>query len=217
MTNPAIALGVNDLSDPALYQEWGFYYFIFLAVAVAFTAIVPPFPSEVMVIASGTMAADEIFPVLLVLAVTFLGCLAGDIGLYLLFRYRLIRLLYRWKWGRNLHRKLLRISIRAGGATTWAGLLLIRWIPGGRSASMATAGMMGLGGGPMVALALLGALTWSLWMVGLGYITGTTTGLPPWASTVAGIVVGTLVGLGITVVMARNRSRRGAQRKTATT
>nr|WP_255316845.1 VTT domain-containing protein [Nesterenkonia sp. Act20] len=188
-----------------------------MAIAVAFTAIVPPFPSEVMVIASGTMAADEIFPVLLVLAVTFLGCLAGDIGLYLLFRYRLIRLLYRWRWGRNLHRKLLRIAIRAGGATTWAGLLLIRWIPGGRSASMATAGMMGLGGGAMVALGLLGALTWSLWMVGLGYITGTTTGLPPWASTVAGIVVGTLVGLGITVVMARNRSRRGAQRKTTTT
>ncbi|GAA1144684.1 DedA family protein [Nesterenkonia lutea] len=213
MTNAVIALGVNDLGDPALYQEWGFYYFIVLAVAVAFTAIVPPFPSEVMVIASGTMAAEDIFPLLLVLGVTFIGCLAGDVGVYLLFRYKLIRLLYRWKWGRRLHRKMVRISIRAGGATTWAGLLLIRGIPGGRSASMATAGIMRLGGSAIVALTLLGALTWSLWLVGLGYITGTTTGLPPWASTGAAIVVGTLVGLGITVLMTRHRSRRRTGRR----
>ncbi|EXF26272.1 membrane protein [Nesterenkonia sp. AN1] len=213
MTHPPIAFGINDLGDPALYQEWGLYYFVVLAVAVAFTAIVPPFPSEVMVIASGTMAAEEIFPLLMVLAVTFIGCLTGDIGVYLLFRYKLIRLLYRWRWGRRLHRKMLRISLRAGGASTWAGLLLIRGIPGGRSASMATAGIMRLGGRSIVALCLLGALTWSLWLVGLGYITGTTTGLPPWASTAAAIVVGTLVGLGITVLMTRQRSRRGAERE----
>ena len=217
MTIPAIALGINDLGDPALYQEWGLFYFVVLAVAVAFTAIVPPFPSEVMVIASGTMAAEEIFPLLLVLGVTFIGCLAGDIGVYLLFRYKLIRLLYRWNWGRRLHRKMLRISIRAGGATTWAGLLLIRGIPGGRSASMATAGIMRLGGSAIVALSLLGALTWTLWLVGLGYITGTTTGLPPWASTAAAIVVGTLVGLGITVLLTRHRSRRGAEQTPAAT
>ncbi|MDS2173616.1 MULTISPECIES: DedA family protein [unclassified Nesterenkonia] len=198
------------LDDPQLLEEWGWWYFAAQLMAVAFTAFVPPFPSELMVIASGSMAAEGLMPLGLVLAVTTLGCLLGDIGVYLLFRYQLIRVLHRWKWGRLIHRKLLRLSIRAGGASTWVGLLLIRAIPGGRCASMATAGMMRLTWPFLVPLALAGAVTWSLWLVGLGYITGTTTGLPPWASTVAAVAVGTLVGLIIAVVSARRRRSRAS-------
>ncbi|GAA3066302.1 MULTISPECIES: DedA family protein [Actinomycetes] len=198
------------LDDPQLLEEWGWWYFAAQLMAVAFTAFVPPFPSELMVIASGSMAAEGLMPLGLVLAVTTLGCLLGDIGVYLLFRYQLIRVLHRWKWGRLIHRKLLRLSIRAGGASTWVGLLLIRAIPGGRCASMATAGMMRLTWPFLVPLALAGAVTWSLWLIGLGYITGTTTGLPPWASTVAAVAVGTLVGLIIAVVSARRRRSRAS-------
>ncbi|GGE71489.1 DedA family protein [Nesterenkonia cremea] len=203
---------MNELGDASLYETWGFWYFLFQAVAVALTAFVPPFPSEVMVIASGTMAADGIVPLSLVLAVTFLGCLLGDLGVYALFRYQFIRVLYRWRWGRRLHRKMLRVSIRAGGASTWVGLLLIRGVPGGRSASMATAGMMRLRWRGLIPLALAGAVIWTIWLVGLGYITGTTTGLPPWASTVAAVVVGTLVGLIIAMIVARARRRRTPHR-----
>ncbi|GAA1455478.1 DedA family protein [Nesterenkonia lacusekhoensis] len=203
---------MHELGDASLYETWGFWYFLVQAVAVALTAFVPPFPSEVMVIASGTMAADGIMPLSMALTVTFLGCLLGDLGVYALFRYQFIRVLYRWRWGRLLHRKMLRVSIRAGGASTWVGLLLIRGIPGGRSASMATAGMMRLRRGGLIPLALAGAATWTLWLVGLGYITGTTTGLPPWASTAAAVVVGTLVGLIIAMIVARARRRRPPHR-----
>lgn len=193
-----------------LFEQWGLWYLPLQALAVAFTAFVPPFPAEVMVIASGAMAAESIMPLWAVLLATFLGCLAGDVALYACFRYQFIRLLHRWKWGRKIHRALLRASIRAGDANTLIGLLLIRWVPGGRAASMASAGMMRLSWGPLVGLALLGAATWTAWLAGLGYITGTTTGLPPLVSTIAAIVIGTLVGLAIAVLYTRRR-RASAQ------
>ncbi|WP_120004077.1 DedA family protein [Nesterenkonia muleiensis] len=191
-----------------LHDEWGVWYLPLQALFVALTALIPPFPSEVLVIASGAMASAGALSLTWVLIVTTLGCLAGDLVVYLLFRYQLIRVLYRWRWGRRLHRGLLRTSLRAGGASTWIGLLLIRWMPGGRTTSMATAAMMGLSGPRITALAVLGALIWSSWLIGLGYITGTTTGLPPWASTLMGIGIGTLVGLIIALLVTRRRRRR---------
>lgn len=194
-----------------LLDDWGAWFLPLQAFLVALTALIPPLPSEVMVIGSGAMASAGALPLTWVLIATALGCLIGDLVVYLLFRYQLIRALYRWRWGRRLHRGLLRASIRAGGANTWIGLLLIRWIPGGRTTSMATAAMTGLSGPPLAALAVLGAVIWTGWLVGLGYITGTTTGLPPWASTLMGLGVGTLVGLIIAVLAARRRRSRPAE------
>ena len=141
------------------------------------------------------------------LTVTFVGCLCGDVGLYAAFRYRLIRVLYRWRWGRRLHRGLLRLAVRAGGPRTWFGLFLVQWVPGGRATAMATAGMMRMSWPALLGLALIEATTWTLWLVGLGYITGTTTGLPPWASILTAVVMGTLVGLFIAMIVARSRRR----------
>ncbi|WP_258933584.1 hypothetical protein [Nesterenkonia pannonica] len=64
--------------------------------------------------------------------------------LHLMVRFQGLRLIYRWRWGRRLHRGILRASIRAGTASTVVGLLLLRWVPGGRSASMLTSAMIRL-------------------------------------------------------------------------
>lgn len=191
-----------------LLNDWGAWFLPLQALFVALTALIPPFPAEVMVIASGAMAAAGTLSLTWVMVATVLGCLAGDSAVYLLFRYQLIRMLYRWRWGRLLHRGLLRTTIRAGSASTWISLLLIRWIPGGRATSMATAGMIRLTGPQLIVLMTLGALIWSSWLVGLGYITGTTTDLPPWASTLMGIGIGTLVGLIIAALVTRRRRTR---------
>lgn len=198
---------IDDMGDPSFYADWGFWFFLLQAVAVALTAFIPVLPSEIMVIASGVMASEGTFPLWLVLTVTFVGCLCGDVGLYAAFRYRLIRVLYRWRWGRRLHRGLLRLAVRAGGTRTWFGLFLVQWVPGGRATAMATAGMMRMGWPALLGLALIEATTWTLWLVGLGYITGTTTGLPPWASILTAVVMGTLVGLFIAMIVARSRRR----------
>lgn len=191
-----------------LLHDWGVWFLPLQALAVALTAFVPPFPSEVMVIASGAMAADELLPVAWVLAITIIGCFVGDVGLYMLLRYRFIRVLYRWRWGRRLHRLVLRTALRAGRANTWIGLLLIRWIPGGRSTSMVTAGMMRMRWSHLLPLAVLGAVIWSLWMVGLGYVTGSTTGLSLVANIMIGLTVGILVGLAFAFMTTRRRRAR---------
>lgn len=193
-----------------LLEGWGIWYLPLQALFVALTALVPPFPSEIMVIASGAFASTGELSLFSVMVATTVGCLAGDLVLYTLFRHQLIRVLYRWRWGRRMHRGMLRASIRAGSATTLVGLLLIRWIPGGRAASMATAGIMRLPGPQVSVLLVLGALIWSGWLVGLGYITGTTTGAPPWVSTLIALVIGTLVGLTIAALAARKRRREAA-------
>ncbi|MGO1192364.1 MAG: DedA family protein [Nesterenkonia sp.] len=193
-----------------LLEDWGLWFLPLQALAVALTAFVPPFPSEVMVIASGTMAADQLLPIFWVTAATVTGCMVGDVGVYMLFRYRIIRVLYRWRWGRRLHRLVLRTALRAGRANTWIGLLLIRWIPGGRTASMVTAGMIRMQLPHLAPLAGLGAVIWSLWMVGLGYATGSATGLSIVANTLIGLAVGILVGLAFAFMTTRRR-RAGTQ------
>ncbi len=208
MTAAVAALGLIEVPDGEALL------LLLQPVAVALTAFIPVLPSEPLVITSGVLAAEGAVPLWTALAVTMAGCLAGDVGLYLAFRYRVVGVLHRWRWGRQLHRTILRARVRAGDATTWAGLLLIRAMPAGRTASMATAGIMRLPAGPLAGLALVGSITWSLWLTGLGYITGTTTGLPPWASAVIGVVAGTLVGAILAVVVTRRnaRARRGRDR-----
>ncbi|GAA4839239.1 DedA family protein [Garicola koreensis] len=191
-----------------LLEDWGLWFLPVQALAVALTAFVPPLPSEVMVIASGAMAADQLLPIAWVIAATVTGCLVGDVGLYMLFRYRFLRVLYRWRWGRQLHRLVLRTALRAGRANTWVGLLLIRWIPGGRTTSMVTAGMMRMQWSRLILLAVLGAVIWSLWLVGLGYVTGSTTGLSLVANILIGLAVGTLVGSAFAFMTTRRRRAR---------
>lgn len=191
-----------------LLDDWGVWFLPLQALAVALTAFIPPLPSEVMVVASGTMAAEQLLPSAWVIAATVTGCLVGDVGLYMLFRYRFIRVLYRWRWGRQLHRLVLRTALRAGRANTWIGLLLIRWIPGGRTTSMVTAAMMGMRWSRLLPLAVLGAVIWSLWLVGLGYVTGSTTGLSQVMNTLIGLAVGILVGLAFAFMTTRRRRAR---------
>lgn len=188
-----------------LLEDWGIWFLPLQALFVALTALIPPFPSEIMVIASGAFASAGDLSLFWVMIATTAGCLTGDLVLYALFRHQMVRVLYRWRWGRRMHRGMLRASIRAGNATTLVGLLMIRWIPGGRAASMATAGIMRLPTPQLTVLVGLGALIWSGWLVGLGYVTGTTTGAPPWVSTLIAIGIGTLVGLIVAGLAARRR------------
>lgn len=190
------------------YSDWGLWFFLAQGVAVALTALIPPLPAELMVIASGTLAADSVLPLHWAVLTTFLGCLIGDVGLYALFRYKLIRLLYRWKWGRQLHRKILRIAVHAGGPSTWAGLLLVIAMPFGRSAAMATAGMMEMEWRRLIALAVTGGFLWSWWLIGLGYVPTAVMDLPPWLSTALGIAAGTTAGAAVADIGIRGRRIR---------
>lgn len=188
-----------------LFSDWGVWFLAVQLIAVAVTGPVPVTPSEVLVIGSGSLAAHGSLPLWLVFAVTFAGCLIGDVTVWLMCRRPVLRILYRWRWGRSAHRRVLRLSVRIGPRAAWWSLLLIRWMPGGRTASMAAAGMTRMSWGRLAALAVIGAVIWSAWLIGLGWTAGAATGLTPWVSTLIGLTAGTMVGFMIAVVLGRRR------------
>ena len=88
--------------DPAaLMDALGAWFHPLTALLVALDAPIPPVPSEVVVIGSGALAVEgRVSPVAAVLA-AWLGCWAGDVGLYALFRHGLADRLDRWAWWRR--------------------------------------------------------------------------------------------------------------------
>lgn len=209
LTSP-VDLGSLFSGDSAgLLEALGLWYLPLTTLLMALAAPLPPVPGEVLVIGAGALAADgRMDPVPAVLAST-LGCLLGDALLYALFRYRLTAHLDRWAWGRRIHRGIRRLLERAGEATSLAGLFMARFISGGRTASMSAAGIAGIRWVPFLSVSAAGSLAWSVYMVGLGWLTGETTGLPWWASGLLGVALGTVLGAVLGAVVAWRR-RRGA-------
>lgn len=198
------------MSAQELLDALGWWFHPVTALLVALDAPFPPTPSELFVVGSGALAsAGSLSPVISVLA-AWLGCWAGDLGLYALFRYRLTDLLDRWRWGRVVHQGIRRLMVKAGPETSLAGLFVLRFVSGGRTASVAAAGIGGIRRRVFLWHSGLSALVWSVYMVGLGWITGTATGLPWWASAVVGMLLGTLAGALIAgIVAVRRRSGKG--------
>ena len=136
---------MTDLTSPdGLLPSLGGWFHPLTALLVALDAPIPPVPSEVFVIGSGSLAAAGRVSLPLSVLTAWLGCWLGDVGLYALFRFRLITVLERWAWGRTVHRGVRRVLATAGPASSLAGLFMLRFVSGGRTASMAAAGVVGI-------------------------------------------------------------------------
>jgi membrane protein DedA with SNARE-associated domain len=196
--------------DPAWIESLGWWFHPLTALLVALDAPIPPVPSELFVVGSGALANAGSVALVPSLLAAWLGCWAGDVGLYALFRYRLTGLLDRTSWGQRIHRGILSLLAKAGPAPGLASLLVLRFVSGGRTASMAAAGMARLPWGLFMTLSGFGSLAWSVYMLALGWFTGNATGLPFWASALVGMGLGTLAGLVIAgAVAVRHRFREG--------
>lgn len=207
----ALAAASTETGPADLLDRLGAWFHPLTALLVALDAPVPPVPSEILVIGSGSLALAGRVSLWASVLAAWLGCWAGDIGLYALFRHGLARRLDRWAWGRWVHRGIRSLLVKAGPATGLAGLFVLRFVSGGRTASMAAAGMAGIRWPVFLWLSGLGSLTWSVYMVGLGWVSGQTTGLPWWASALVGVALGTLAGMIIAGIVAwRRRSGKGA-------
>ncbi len=206
MTGPDGAAGL----DAAWVESLGWWFHPLTALLVALDAPIPPVPSELFVIGSGALALQGTLGLVPSVLAAWLGCWAGDVGLYALFRFRLTGLLDRASWGQRIHRGILRLLDKAGPAPSIALLFVLRFVSGGRTASMAAAGIAGIPWRPFLLLSGSGALVWSVYMVGLGWLTGSATGLPFWASALIGMGLGTLAGLMIAGIIALRRRSREA-------
>jgi membrane protein DedA with SNARE-associated domain len=194
--------------DNGYADSWGTAIYFWIIPIVLGDAIFPPVPSEMVVITGGALSADGRANVFLVLALSALASWLGDVVVFQLFRRRLSHILDRWTWGRRVHTGIHEAIARAGRSSTYGTIIGARFIPGGRLATSATAGIANVSVRGFSLCAGLGAMLWACWLVGLGYFTGSATGLPFWASSLIGVGLGLVIGVVVGIVVTRRRGNR---------
>jgi membrane-associated protein len=182
----------------------------YLAVlgACALDAVVPIVPSEAVVIAASILATQGKLLIWLVAVAAAAGGFLGDTGSYVLGRTA----------GAAAARRLFR-SPKAKGRLSWAGealerhgatiIVVARFVPGGRTATTFTAGMVRLSWPRFAAADAVGATLWAAYAAGLGYLGGETFERRPVSAFLFGLGVALLVAL--VVEAARRLRRRGAR------
>jgi membrane-associated protein len=189
-------------------DSWGAAIYFWIIPVVLGDAIFPPIPSEMVVITGGALSADGRANVLLVGALAALASWLGDMVVFQLFKRRLSHVLDRWRWGRKVHHGIHQAIARAGRSSTYGTIIGARFIPAGRLATSAAAGIADVSVRGFSLCAGLGAVLWASWLVGLGYFTGSATGLPFWASSLIGVGVGLVIGAAVGVIVTRRRGTR---------
>ncbi|MEO5993761.1 MAG: VTT domain-containing protein [Arthrobacter sp.] len=186
-------------------DNWGDAIYFWIIPLVMGDAIFPPVPSEMLLITGGALSAvgrpNAVLLILLAAAASWLG----DILVFQLFKRRLSHVLDRWQWGRSFHRAVHRATGKAGRSTTYGAIIGIRFIPGGRLATTAAAGIANVSTRGFSLCAALGGILSAVWSVGLGYATGAATGLPFWASSLIGVALGILIGAVVGVIVTLRR------------
>ncbi|WP_211880963.1 DedA family protein [Pseudarthrobacter albicanus] len=189
-------------------DSWGVAIYFWIMPAVLGDAIFPPIPSEMLVITGGALSAEGRANAFLVVALAALASWLGDLLVFQLFKRRLSHVLDRWKWGRVFHAAVHRAIARAGRSSTYGAIIGVRFIPGGRLATTAAAGIANVSTRGFSLCAALGGTLWAVWSVALGYFTGSATGLPFWASSLIGVGVGLVIGAVVGVIVTRRRGGR---------
>ncbi|MHC6219181.1 DedA family protein [Arthrobacter sp. MMS24-S77] len=187
---------------------WGAAIYVWIIPMVVGDAFFPPIPSEMLVITGGALAAEGRVNLWLVGLLAAGASWLGDMIVFQLFKRRLGHVLDRWAWGRKIHQGIHRAIAKAGRSSTYGAIIGARFIPGGRLAASAAAGIAEVSTRGFSLCAGLGGLLWATWQAGLGYFAGSTTKLPFWASSLIGVGVGLLIGVVVGVIVTRRRGDR---------
>ncbi|WP_307078306.1 DedA family protein [Arthrobacter pascens] len=189
-------------------DSWGTAIYFWIIPVVLGDAIFPPIPSEMVVITGGALSADGRANVFLVATLSAAASWIGDMVVFQLFKRRLSHVLDRWNWGRKVHSGIHHAIAKAGRSSTYGTIIGARFIPGGRLATCAGAGIADVSVRGFSLCAGLGALLWASWLVGLGYFTGSATKLPFWASSLIGVALGLVIGVVVGIIVTRKRGTR---------
>ena len=174
----------------------------------ALDAVLPIVPSETVVIAASVLAARGELLIWLVAVAAAAGGFLGDVGSYLLGRTA----------GAWAARRLFR-GDKAKRRLDWAGealarhgaaiIVVARFVPGGRTATTFTAGTVHLPWPKFAAADAAGAILWSVYAAGLGYLGGETFERRPLHALLFGLGAALLIALSVEVV--RRLRRRAPQ------
>jgi membrane protein DedA with SNARE-associated domain len=158
------------LVDLITASEW--VYLLILVIA-AVDALFPLVPSEATVIAAAALAAMGELVLPFVLLSGAAGAFIGDNVAYLLGRAGqgvvLRRLLGSPKWRRRVGRAEAQLRLRGGTI-----IAVSRFIPGGRTATMLSAGILGLGWRRFAGYDLVAGILWASYASLLGWVGGRT-------------------------------------------
>jgi membrane-associated protein len=174
---------------------------------VALDATFPAIPSDAFVVSAGALAAAGHLDLAWAAVAVVAGAMTGDHLVYAVARHRLPSVLDRSRLGRRLQRNAERAYGRIESVST-VTLAMARFIPFGRTAAAATAGLVGVPPRRYVWISVLGASTWAAWMVGLGYVVGDTTDGPIWLQVGIAVLVGFVVAAALAGVQQAVTRRR---------
>jgi membrane protein DedA with SNARE-associated domain len=199
-------ISFDSLLDLVSASPWT--YAVILGIA-ALDAVIPLVPSETTVISAGVLAGAGDLQLGLVIAAGALGAYAGDTSAYALgrrFGPRLERRVFRGEKG-------VRRQAWAEGALDRHGGSLIfgaRFVPGGRTATTVTAGVLRMRLARFAAFAGGAAIAWAAYAALVGYLGGRAfEDNPLWGLALGfGVAGGTYVAV---EVARRIRRRRGAK------
>jgi membrane-associated protein len=180
---------------------------LLLAGLVAFDAVFPALPSDAFVVSAGALAAAGSLNLGWVVLAVVAGAMTGDHVVYWSARHALPGVLERSRLGRRVRANVDRAYGRIAGVDT-VTLAMARFIPFGRTAAAATAGLVGIPPRRYVWISLLGVSTWAAWMVGLGYVLGGAMDGPMWVPVVVGVVVGFCVAAALAGIQQAITGRR---------
>jgi membrane-associated protein len=183
-------------------------YAVILAVA-ALDAVLPLVPSEATVISAGVLAGAGDLHLAFVIAAGAVGAYTGDSSAYWLGRGlddRLARRLFRGAKGANRRAWAERALDRHGGPIIFGA----RFIPGGRTATTVTAGLLLMRWARFALFAAVAAVGWASYAALLGYIGGRAFEDNPLWGLLLGFGIAALTFL-VVEVLRRARARRSQQ------
>lgn len=193
----------HSLVDAISSSAWA-YPIIF---AVAFLdSFFPVVPSETVVITGGVLAGSGGLRLELVIVAAALGAWLGDNFAYLLghlFGEPLERRMLRGERAQKTLRWVRRQLEERGGEL----IVIARFIPGGRTATTMTCGVVGYPWRRFVAFSAAGGVGWALYGGLIGYLGGRTFRDQPWKGLlIAFAIAGTVT---LTIELVRHFRRRG--------
>lgn len=183
--------------------------YLLVAGLVALDAVFPALPSDAAVVSAGAFAVTGHLELGWVGAAVVAGAMTGDHLVYQVGRRGLPSVLDRTRLGRRLHDTVDR-AVGNASSLSFAALSMGRFIPFGRTAAAASAGLAEVPSRRYVVISLVGATSWAAWLISLGYFTGQATTGPVWLQ----VGVATAVGVGAAVLVAAV-GQRIARRRSA--
>jgi membrane-associated protein len=188
--------------DLAHLAGWGYPA---VAALVAADALIPLVPSELAIISGGVLAASGRMNLALLVLAAAVGAAVGDTVGYLLGRgagrFGVGRLLRRERSRRVLVWTTERLHRRA----RWV-LVSARFVPGGRTVTVLTAGFLRVPWRRFATAVAVGAPLWAAYVAAVGYGAGHASADHPWAGVLAAL--GVLTALGCLAEWIRRRRAR---------